>query len=190
VTGANSTVSYNLTGSIEVAPVYAPAQLDTPPLIVKIQNNGISDAANVVLEHSFSPTVRVITILPLSSENLGSIGPGKHLFFFFFFIFYPFFKGETASLSYYLNIPATPNTSYDGAWTLSSSGYFSGNISVYVTPNINGNISGLTPIKEFSFTSIVDFVCHHHTDCQSCLKGKFYFFHFFLFLFFKNKNKM
>ena len=168
VTGANSSISYNLTGSIDYAPLYAPAQLNSPPISVKVQNHGPSDASNVVLSHLFSPTVNLITILPLSSENLGSIGPG-----------------QTATISYYLNIPATPNTSYDGAWTLSKGGYFNGTVNVFVTTSINGNVTGLTPVTTLSFTSIVDYVCHHHTNCANCLQGKKnYFTEYFCMSFF------
>eukprot|EP01091_Cochliopodium_minus_P016341 TRINITY_DN6097_c0_g1_i1.p1 TRINITY_DN6097_c0_g1~~TRINITY_DN6097_c0_g1_i1.p1 ORF type:complete len:2951 (-),score=728.28 TRINITY_DN6097_c0_g1_i1:10-8862(-) len=148
----NSTVQYNISASfVDSYPTtMVPAQLDTPPIVLKITNYGPSDAIDVVLSHLFSPTISLVTVLPLSSEDLGTVA-----------------AGQTASISYYINIPAIANPSYPGAWNLSSGGYFDGNVSVAISKS-----SSFVPLNLY-FKVFVDYVCHNHVDCASCLSDSY-----------------
>ena len=149
-TNLTSTVEVNLVATVQNPSLFMPAQLDSPPVILKITNNGPSDASDVLISSDFTPTVSVITVLPLSSENLGTVS-----------------AGQTSSLSYYLKIPASPNTTYPGFWTTSKSGYFKGNFNVSVS-----GAPQFSPIS-LNFTSNVDYVCHNHLTCESCLSDAY-----------------
>ena len=109
----------------------------------------------MIVESAFCQSVTVAAILPLGSGDLGAISPQ-----------------QTASLSYYLSLPATvTDQTIPGAWDLLNGGYFSGNFSVYVSPT--EDVTNLTVIDELNFTTNVDYVCHNHLDCSSCLTDPF-----------------